>query len=359
MLKQVKHLQNLLRFAKGEHEPIIGPIKAAWEVDYLCNARCRTCECWQAAPDARVLSTAEGMDLIKQLAENGVMNLCFTGGEPLLRKDIFELIACAKRHHLATALMSNGLLINDRRAKKLIDAGLDLIYISLDGSTPELNDSLRGIKGYFELASQAIENLKALRSNARPKIYVAFTINKANLYDLENMARFVKARALEGLSFQPALHRPKVRYRVDEELALGPGDAATLQSMVDRVLKMYGELLPMNRDYYRQFATFAEQPHRLWQQHSVAGFAFASIDPWGNIYPDPLETELMGNIREQRFEEIWYGRRAREVRGRIARQEVPAGFFECVVPLTLAVQRMSPLRLHRALKPIFTTAEHF
>ncbi|MDZ7267383.1 MAG: radical SAM protein [candidate division KSB1 bacterium] len=359
MLKQVKHLQNLLRFARGEHEPIIGPIKAVWEVLYICNARCRTCECWQQAPDEEVLSTAEGMDLIRQLAENGVMSLCFTGGEPLLRKDIFELIACAKRHHLSTALMSNGLLINERRAKKLIDAGLDLIYISLDGSTPELNDSLRGIKGYFDLASQAIENLKALRSNARPKIYVAFTINKANLYDLENMARFVKKRALEGLSFQPALHRPAVRYRVDEDLALGPGDAARLQAMVDRVLKMYGELLPMNRDYYRQFASLTEQPDRLWQQHSVAGFAFASIDPRGNIYPDPLQTELMGNIREQRFDEIWYGRRAREVRGRIARQEVPAGFFESVVPLTLAVQRMSPLRLHRALKPILTLAQHF
>ncbi|KAA0228852.1 radical SAM protein [candidate division KSB1 bacterium] len=359
MFKQVKHLQNFLRFAKGEHEPIIGPIKAAWEVLSVCNAKCRTCDRWQEKDDPSMLSTAEGKNLIRQLADNGVMNLCFTGGEPLLRKDIFELIAWAKSCHLSTSLMSNGLLINDRRAKNLIDAGLDLIYISLDGSTPELNDALRGIKGYFELASQGIENLKSLRSNARPKVFIAFTVNKANMYDLENMARFVKSRALDGLSFQPALHLPQVKYRVDEELAFGPGDAATLQTLVERVLKMYGELLPMNRDYYRQFASFIENPHKLREQHSIAGFAFVNIDPRGNVYPDPLETASMGNIREQSFEKIWYGRRASEVRTRIARQELPAGFFESVVPLTMAVQRMTPLRLHRALKPIFTTAEHF
>jgi MoaA/NifB/PqqE/SkfB family radical SAM enzyme len=198
-----------------------------------------------------------------------------------------------------------------------------------------------------------------LRSNARPKIFVAFTVSKANMYDLENMARFVKSRALDGLSFQPALHLPKVMYGVEEDLAFGPGDAAKLQTLVDRVLKMYGELLPMNRDYYRQFAAFIASPLKLRQQHSVAGFAFINIDPWGNVYPDPLETESMGNVREQSFEEIWYGRRASDVRHRIARQELPAGFFESVVPLTLAVQRMTPLHLHRALKPIFTTAEHF
>lgn len=359
MFKQFKHLKNLLRFAKGEQEPIIGPVKAVWETLYICNARCRSCTRWQEKPDPDMLSTVEGKSLIQQLAQAGVLNLSFTGGEPLLRKDIYELIACAKAHGLSTSLMSNGLLINERRAKELIQAGLDLIYISLDGSTPELNDTLRGINGYFELASNAIENLKALRSNSRPKIFIAFTVTKANMYDLENVARLVKSRALDGLSFQPALHLPEIMYKVDEDLAFVPGDGATLQSIVNRVLKLYGDILPMNREYYRNFASYIDNPQTLRKHSNVAGYAFANIDPWGNVYPDPLETESMGNIRHQTFDEIWFGRRAREVRHRIARWELPIGLFESFIPMNVAVHKMTPFKLHRTIGPIFRTAEHF
>jgi len=359
MLKQVKHLHNFLRFAKGEHEPIIGPIKAAWVVLYICNAKCRTCLRWQERPDPEMLSTAEGKNLIRQLAYSGVLNLSFTGGEPLLRKDIYELIAYAKENGMHTSLMSNGLLINERRANKLVMAGLDLIYISLDGSTPELNDNLRGINGYFDLAIQGIENLKSLRSNGRPKIFIAHTINKANMYDLENVACFVEKRALDGLTFQPAVHMPGIMYQVDPDLAFTADDATVLQSIVDRVHKLYGDILPMNREYYRQFATFIEKPHQITRHNSVAGFAFATIDPWGNVYPDPLETESMGNVRQETFEEIWFGRRASEVRDRIARQEHPTACFESFVPMDLALRKLSPLNLHRRLRPIFTSAEHF
>ncbi|MEK7729110.1 MAG: radical SAM protein [candidate division KSB1 bacterium] len=359
MFKEFKHLKNLLRFAKGGQEPIIGPVKAVWEVLYICNARCRSCTRWQEKPDPEMLSTAEGKSLIKQLAHAGVLNLSFTGGEPLLRKDIYELIACAKEHGLSTSLMSNGLLINERRAKELIQAGLDLIYISLDGSTPELNDSLRGISGYFNLASNAIENLKALRSNSRPKIFVAFTVTKANMYDLENVARLVKSRALDGLSFQPALHLPEIMFKVDDDLAFAPGDGATLQNIVNRVLKLYGDMLPMNREYYRNFASYIDNPQNLRKHSNVAGFAFVNIDPWGNVYPDPLETESMGNLRQQTFEELWFGRRAREVRHRIARWELPIGLFESFIPMNVAIHKMTPFKLYRTLGPIFKMAEHF
>ncbi len=359
MFKQMKHLHNLLRFAKGEQEPIIGPLKAMWEVLYICNAKCRTCDRWQETADPRTLSTAEGKNLIAQLARAGAMHLCFTGGEPLLRKDIYELIACARENKLSTSMFTNALLLNERRANELINAGLDAVYISLDGSTPELNDALRGINGYFKLASAAIENLKALRSNGRPKIFLAFTVNKANMYDLENIARLVKTRALDGLSFQPALHVPEIKYRVEDDLAFAPGDGAILQNLVNNVVKMYGDILPMGRDYYRQFAAHIDNPKSLKEHNNIAGYALAMIDPFGNIYPDPLKNAAMGNVREQSFEEIWFGRRAREVRHRIACHEHPVELFESFISMNLAVRRLNPLNLHRTLRPLLKAAEHF
>jgi MoaA/NifB/PqqE/SkfB family radical SAM enzyme len=297
--------------------------------------------------------------LIEQLARAGVMHLCFTGGEPLLRKDIFELIACARENKMSTSMFTNALLLNERRAHDLINAGLDAVYISLDGSTPELNDALRGINGYFKLASSAIENLKALRSSGRPKIFIAFTVNKANMYDLENLARFVKSHALDGLSFQPALHVPAIMYKVEGDLAFAPGDGAVLQNLVNNVVKLYGDILPMSRDYYHQFATYIDNP-QSWKEHgNVAGYALAMIDPFGNVYPDPLENESMGNVREQAFAEIWFGRRAREVRHRIARHEHPVELFESFISVNMAVRRLNPLNLHRTLRPLMKAAEHF
>jgi MoaA/NifB/PqqE/SkfB family radical SAM enzyme len=361
MFKKVKHLRNLLRLAKGNKEPIIGPIKAVWEVLNICNARCRTCDRWKEKSDPTILSTGEGKNLIQQLAEAGVLNLTFTGGEPLLRKDIYELVAFAKQHRLSTSLYSNGLLINARRARDLIDSGLDLIYISLDGSTPALNDHLRGISGYFDLAMKGIESLKSLRNNSHPKIFVAVTITRQNVHDLENMARLVKVSGLDGLSLQLALHAPKIMYRVEPDLALQPGDGAALQAAVDRVVENYGHYLPMNRDYYRHFADYVEQPDRLYEHLNTVGFATAVINTWGDVYPDPLETDSMGNIRQQTFKAIWFGERASAVRRRIASQEHPVSLFDSFISMNFAVERAAAttFNFHWIMKPIFNGAQHF
>lgn len=359
MLKKVKHLRNLLRFAKGKQEPIIGPVKAVWEAINACNARCRTCDRWKEKTDPTILSTAEGKNLIQQLADLGVLNLTFAGGEPLLRKDIYELIAVAKAHHLSTSLYTNSLLLNVRRAKELIDSGLDLIYLSLDGSKPELNDDLRGISGYFDLTMKAIESLKSLRSNGHPKIFIAITITRKNLDDVENIARLVKASGLDGLSLQLALHAPSINYRVEGDLAFRPGDGAALQTVIDRVVEQYGHFLPMNREYYRHFADYIEQPQTMHEHLNTVGFATAVINPWGDVYPDPLHTFSMGNIRRQTFKEVWFGEQASSVRQRVARHEHPVSLFDNFVSLNFAVEHASTSSLHHILKPILNGAQHF
>jgi MoaA/NifB/PqqE/SkfB family radical SAM enzyme len=359
MFKQVKHMRNLLRFAKGKQEPIIGPVKAVWQVANICNARCRTCEQWKEKNDPTILSTDEGKNLIQQLAESGVLNLTFTGGEPLLRRDIYELVAFAKAQQLATSLYTNGLLLNVRRAKELIDSGLDLVYLSIDGSTPALNDELRGINGYFDLAMKAFESLKSLRNNGHLQIFIACTITKKNMHDLVNIARLVKVNGLDGLSLQLALHAPSIKYCVEEDLALQPGDGAELQAIVDRVVEEYGHYLPVNREYYRHFADYVEKPQTLGEHLNTVGFAAVMINPWGDIYPDPLETDSMGNIRRQTFKEIWFGEQACTVRQRVARREHPVSLFDSFISLNFAVERASALNFHRILKPMLNGAQHF
>ena len=358
MFRQVRHIQNFLRLIKGEHQPVIGPVKAFWDVLYNCNAKCRTCLRWQVEPDPQALSTEEGRRLIAELASSGVMHLSFSGGEPLLRRDIYDLIACAKEHKLTTSLVSNGLLINERRANHLTLCGLDAIYVSIDGSTPELNDSLRGIDGYLHLALEAMENLKSYRNNRCPKIFVIMTLNKANMYDIENVALLVKKMSLDGLSLQLAVASPAVMYEVAPELQLTKNDATALQAVIDRVVRLYGDYLTMDETYYRQMVGYITEPKRLHHPNNAAGFTFVTIDPRGNVYPDPFKTELMGNIRQESFEKIWFGKRASEIRESMASNGHAISGYDSYLPMKMALKDLTPLTFPRAVGPIFKAAEH-
>jgi hypothetical protein len=83
------------------------------------------------------------------------------------------------------------------------------------------------------------------------------------------------------------------------------------------------------------------------------------IGPRGDIYPDLLQTESMGNIREQRFEQIWYGECASAVRRHIANRQYPISLFDNFISMNFAVERATPLHFHRILKPILNGAQHF
>jgi MoaA/NifB/PqqE/SkfB family radical SAM enzyme len=218
---------------------------------------------------------------------------------------------------------------------------------------------LRGIAGYFDLAMKALESLKSLRSNGHPKIFLAATITKKNLGDLENLARLVKMSGLDGLSLQLAFHAPQIRYAVEDDLAFKSGDGAVLQSVVDRVLEQYNHYLPMNREYYRHFADYIEQPQTLYTHLNTVGFATAVVNSWGDVYPDLLKTDCMGNIRRQTFKEIWFGEQACTVRRRVACREHPVSLFDSFVSLNFAVEHASALNFHRILKPILNGAQHF
>lgn len=85
------------------------------------------------------------------------------------------------------------------------------------------------------------------------------------------------------------------------------------------------------------------------------------INPWGDVYPDPLETDSMGNIRQQTFKAIWFGERASAVRRRIASQEHPVSLFDSFISMNFAVERAAAttLNFHQIMKPIFNGAQHF
>jgi len=140
-----------------ERRPVV-----AWNVTRRCNLKCIHCYTdsdESASPDE--LTTDEGKTLLDDLATFQIPALLFSGGEPLMRKDIFELIAYARKLGIRSTLSTNGTLITPEIAQRVKDVGVSYVGISLDG-IGEVNDCFRGKKGAFELAMRGFKNCVAV-----------------------------------------------------------------------------------------------------------------------------------------------------------------------------------------------------
>jgi radical SAM protein len=170
------------------------PFLAIWEVTQSCDLACKHCRAAaqpMAHPDE--LTNAEGKALIDQIAEMRIPIFVFTGGDPMKRKDVFELIryAADKGVHVALTPSATPLLTRDA-IFKLKEAGLVRLGISLDGSTPEIHDTFRGLPGAWARTIQAIE----WANEAGIPIQVHSTIGRQNVHDLDNLCALFEKQAI-------------------------------------------------------------------------------------------------------------------------------------------------------------------
>jgi radical SAM protein len=170
------------------------PFLAIWEVTQSCDLACKHCRAAAqpiAHPDE--LTNAEGKALIDQIAEMHVPIFVFTGGDPLKRKDVFELIRYAADKGVQVAVTPSATPLLTREAMfKLKEAGLVRLGISLDGSTPEIHDTFRGLPGAWERTIQAVEWAK----EAGIPVQVHSTISRHNVHDLDNLCALFEKLAI-------------------------------------------------------------------------------------------------------------------------------------------------------------------
>jgi radical SAM protein len=170
------------------------PFLAIWEVTQSCDLACKHCRAAAqpiAHPDE--LTNAEGKALIDQIAEMHVPIFVFTGGDPLKRKDVFELIRYAADKGVQVAVTPSATPLLTREAMfKLKEAGLVRLGISLDGSTPEIHDAFRGLPGAWVRTIQAVEWAK----EAGIPVQVHTTISRHNVHDLDNLCALFEKLAI-------------------------------------------------------------------------------------------------------------------------------------------------------------------
>ncbi len=165
------------------------PPTVVWNFTNLCNLRCR--HCYQDAGEKLKgeLSLKQRLDVVDQLADQDVFALAFSGGEPLIDPDIWEVLKRAHERNLYVSIATNGTLITPEMAKKMVSCGVNYVEISLDSTKPEVHDEFRGIPGFWERTVKGIKNAVAQEGL---RVGIASTITQINFAELEDLILFAQ-----------------------------------------------------------------------------------------------------------------------------------------------------------------------
>lgn len=302
---------HLLHFSEDK-KPVV-----VWNVSQRCNLHCG--HCYADSHDREYegeLNTEEGLRLIEQLAEFGVPTVLFSGGEPLMRPDLFELADAAVAAGLRTVLSTNGTLIDDAMARRIADAGFSYVGISFDGIA-ELHDKMRGKKGAFDEALSGIRAAKkaglrtgvrfTLHALNRPQLKDVFElaereqVNRLCVYHLAYAGRGEKLQRFDLEPHETAEAVEEIFDIVEDMQARGSElEVLTVDNPVDHValLKRIRATQPERADDVEQLL--------VWNGGNQSGIAVACVDPKGLVHADQFSwDETVGNVREQTFGEIW------------------------------------------------------
>jgi 12,18-didecarboxysiroheme deacetylase len=302
---------HLLQFSEDK-KPVV-----VWNVTKACNLRC--IHCYASAdnrPAENELTTEEGFRLLEDLAQFGCPVVLFSGGEPLVRPDIFDLIAYAVRLGLRAVLSTNGTLIDHALAKELKKFGLSYVGISLDG-IGEVHDRFRGSKGCFEKVIQAIENCK----REGLKVGLRFTINKFNAEEIPKVFDFVEEMKIPRICFYHLVYAGRGTKLMEYDLS-HEETRKWVDYIIDRTKELHDkghkvEVLTVDNHadgpylYLRMKREGNPRAEEVYQlllmnggNNSGVGIGCVSWD--GEVHADQFWRHYsFGNVRKRPFSEIW------------------------------------------------------
>lgn len=304
--------------------PFCGPILGTLVTNYTCNYRCQMCDLRLRdkelkAKGLRELDTAGMKKVLDDFAGLHVSGVGFTGGEPLLRNDIYELLAHAKTRGMISHLNTNGYFLDENAAKSIIDAHVDSINISLDGARASTHDRIRGFAGAFDHAVLGIRRLDAARrrTGALLRIKTVAVISEENVDEYEDMISLARDLNVDCIEFiprqsflsnaEPARSNPSFLGKIDNmtrSLLDGAGNGMQIENSPSH-LRLF------NRSFRNR-----ESPLRCY-----AGYNSLAVDCYGEIYPCvPWYNwrHAVGNIVGQDLRKFWYSAEYNGIRKEIA-----------------------------------------
>ena len=282
------------------------PQRAHLNVTGRCNSRCRYCLCWRTQNAVSDPSTEELKSVIAQIAELGVTQISFSGGEPLLRSDLETLVEYAVVKGLSIWLVTNGLMLTTHRFMSLAKAGLGGLGVSLDSLDSETYRYLRGVR-----IEKILKNLiNAAKGQILP-VAIATTICSINLHELKDLVSFAKTHRIL-ISFQ--LYQNDAHLAASDS-ALSP-TAEEIEPVINELCEMKKTRYPIanSREYLQSLPEYLRRGEWTNLPVCLAPLLEICIGETLNILPCWGKDMIVGNLRKTSLREIWYSPRFQEIR---------------------------------------------
>jgi len=302
---------HLLQFSKDK-KPVV-----VFNCTRACNLRC--VHCYASADGGRApdeLTTEQALNFIDSLAEFGSPVVLFSGGEPLRRADLFQLVQHAVDKGLRAVISTNGTLIDKDAARRFAAIGLSYVGISLDG-IGRVNDEFRGHKGAFDMAMQGLENSR----EAGLKVGLRFTINRRNFTDVPKIFDLLEQKSIPRVCFYHLVYAGRGSRLRDDDLD-HEKTREVVDLIIDRTKELHDkgfpcEVLTVDNHAdgpYLYLRLLKENPDRAekvmellkFNGGNSSGLGIGCVSWDGTVHPDQFwRNKILGNIREKTFGEIW------------------------------------------------------
>ncbi len=269
----------------------------AWELTRGCPLKCRHCraEAVDEAPEGE-LSTEECKAFLDDLASMGPCLVILTGGEPMLREDVYEIARYATDKGFRVVAAPCGLYLTVETARELMAAGVKRVSLSVDGATAESHDKMRGVDGAFDMVTKAM----AAAREAGLSFQINTTVHAGNLAELPTLLKFVQGQGAAGWDVFLLVPTGRGKKMAGQELS-APEYEETLLWVREQAVK--GEI-PIKLTCAPQYVRIAEEKG-LQGTPCLGGKSFAFLGHKGDVQICGFLDVVAGNIREKPFSRLW------------------------------------------------------
>jgi len=303
---------------------LYAPFLVVWDFTHKCNLNCKHCYSNSGAVKEEELTTVQAKAVVEQLADAGVTALAFSGGEPLTRKDFFEVARHAADRGLYVSVATNGTLLTKENVAKLKQAKINYLDISIDGASARTHDEFRGVPGTFDRAVAGLKNCV----EADLCVCIASTATKNNFEEFPaiiDLAEEVGAERFTYFNFIPT-GRGKEHYQDDlspeqrEKLMryllarMSKGCKTTILTTAPQLARIglqcqgpegTGEVTMSMAHMQTVKVTKKAVPLADFIGGCGAGRLYCSLSPQGEVHPCVFLPVNVGNLKTEKFQDVW------------------------------------------------------
>lgn len=290
---QFRALKGLI---KSHLLPRPSPIAMTFAITYRCQCNCVHCSAGRhIKKGVKELTTEEAKKVIDDSQKLGVSILAFTGGEPLLREDLFELISHVDKRKAFPIMFTNGQFLTDDNVQKLVDAGLYSLFVSIDSPNPEEHDALRGMPGLYKTAINGLKKMKSKGVMVGISSYATRASTEKGMYKkMHKLAQEVGAQNVILFDGVPTGNMLK-----NTSIILTPEQREEIREYSERIFNE--QIIPPLSSQSWQNSVEGN----LSGIGCLAGNIQYYVSAYGDVAPCDFTPLSFGNIRKEPLKKIW------------------------------------------------------